>query len=1069
MTAYKRFIAALSAAAILTTSVGVTSFAKDGVADGPLVEIVPVEPDPGEITEEAEPSTESTRETAEASTEETAESTEETAEATDETAESTEETAEGIDYSAYLKDEPIPVYPSLDDGSEYVPNYMPEYAETLDRGNASSSYYNLAKEGRVSDVRNQNPWGTCWAHAALASAESNMITKGYANTTVDYSEAHLAWFGTGPGPSSTSDPLYGDSRGSDSMTAADAYDAGGLWYDSIGALSRWSGAELESVVPYSVALSSKAPAESTRYDSYATLVNATVYDDSDVAGIKNCLVNNGAMQVSYLHSNSYYNSSTSAYYCNQSGTNHAVTLVGWDDNYAVSNFRSDCRPSSKGAWIIKNSWGSGWGDDGYFYISYEDASITKFVSYEMEKKGTYNKLYQYDGSLGMSTSGNYIYFDGYKYMSNSTSANVFTATASDPLSAVGFYTTAADVQYKVTVFTGVSSTPNTGKVAYTTSGTMARAGYHTVKVSGVNLTKGQKFAVAVTLYGYATHCYDKYNGQSGISYKCSSTSPESATSWTDTKSSYGSSPCIKAYTKAAAVVKPANVKATAVVNGAKITWNAVSGATKYKVVLKNAAGTIVSRDGVTGTSYTWGGLVGGAQYSFTVTAYVNNAWTAFGDWSTVNAAVAAPTNVKATSTNGNVNITWTAVANTTKYKVVLKNAAGTIVSRDGVTGTSYTWTGLTTGATYNFCVMAYNNGVWSAISNWSQVTVAASKPANVKATAVVNGAKITWNAVSGATKYKVVLKNAAGTIVSRDGVTGTSYTWGGLVGGAQYSFTVTAYVNNAWTAFGDWSTVNAAVAAPTNVKATSTNGNVNITWTAVANTTKYKVVLKNSAGTIVSRDGVTGTSYTWTGLTAGASYGFCVMAYNNGVWSAISNWSQTTVIAPKPANVKATAVVNGAKITWNAVSGATKYKVVLKNAAGTIVSRDGVTGTSYTWGGLVGGAQYSFTVTAYVNNSWSAFGDWSTVKTAVATPVMTSAASTKSGTATIKWNSVSGATKYKVVLRNALGTIVSRDNVTATTYDWTGLVTGATYDFTVIAYNNGVWSAFGSWRSVKIS
>ena len=82
---------------------------------------------------------------------------------------------------------------------------------------------------------------------------------------------------------------------------------------------------------------------------------------------------------------------------------------------------------------------------------------------------------------------------------------------------------------------------------------------------------------------------------------------------------------------------------------------------------------------------------------------------------------------------------------------------------------------------------------------------------------------------------------------------------------------------------------------------------------------------------------------------------------------------------------------------------------------------------------------------------------------------MTSAASTKSGTATIKWNSVSGATKYKVVLRNALGTIVSRDNVTATTYDWTGLVTGATYDFTVIAYNNGVWSAFGSWRSVKIS
>lgn len=59
---------------------------------------------------------------------------------------------------------------------------------------------------------------------------------------------------------------------------------------------------------------------------------------------------------------------------------HAVTIIGWDDNYAVENFNSECRPSSKGAYIALNSWGSYWGENGIFYISYEDVLVESQMS-----------------------------------------------------------------------------------------------------------------------------------------------------------------------------------------------------------------------------------------------------------------------------------------------------------------------------------------------------------------------------------------------------------------------------------------------------------------------------------------------------------------------------------------------------------------------------------------------------------------------------------------------------------------------------------------------------------------
>lgn len=99
--------------------------------------------------------------------------------------------------------------------------------------------------------------------------------------------------------------------------------------------------------------------------------------------------------------------------------NHTVLLAGWDDNYPVSNFNEKNRPNAPGAWLIKGSWGKGFGDDGYYWISYEDVAFkiesAEAVFYDMEPAENYDKNYQYDGSV-------FAFFYHGKKM-----ANIFTA------------------------------------------------------------------------------------------------------------------------------------------------------------------------------------------------------------------------------------------------------------------------------------------------------------------------------------------------------------------------------------------------------------------------------------------------------------------------------------------------------------------------------------------------------------------------------------------------------------------------------------------------------------------
>lgn len=208
----------------------------------------------------------------------------------------------------------------------------------------------------------------------------------------------------------------------------------------------------------------------------------------------------GAVSVSYTAGDqtTYYNADTCAWYNPEpTSIDHAVLLVGWDDNFPRGSFND--MPEKDGAWLIRNSWGTGWGDDGYFWLSYEDKSLSFGNVYTLEPADNYTTNYQYDlgwgYSLGKVEEGQKTDFTGYE-------ANIFTAQGKEQLEAVSFYTTDVNTRYEVSVYTGCADdNPTSGTLSTATaSGTQPYAGYHTVELpKAVPLAAGEKFSVVVKL------------------------------------------------------------------------------------------------------------------------------------------------------------------------------------------------------------------------------------------------------------------------------------------------------------------------------------------------------------------------------------------------------------------------------------------------------------------------------------------------------------------------------------------------------------------------------------------
>lgn len=342
--------------------------------------------------------------------------------------------------------------------------------------------FDLRTVDGVTPVKDQGSCGSCWAFATYGSLESYLKYRQASHKSWDFSEADMNQY-----------------HGFD-LQECD----GGNFDMATAYLARWDGPVNSSDVPYPYAspLLQAAPGARVRKHLQHAwyLPERSTYTDN--TQVKNALMTYGAVSVAFYYGAAYYNETTSAYYYKGPigiGLNHAVTIVGWDDNYSRTNFTAGLRPPGDGAFIVKNSWGKEWGKDGYFYLSYYDKKLSSMVSYySAEGPGNYRREYEYD-PLGWTNSAGYS-------TTSAWFANVFNAAAGAAnIEAVSFYTPVPDSTYRIYIYKDVTgSNPKNGVLVKSIRGTITKAGYHTIKTfqspaSPPVVVPGAKFSVVVKL------------------------------------------------------------------------------------------------------------------------------------------------------------------------------------------------------------------------------------------------------------------------------------------------------------------------------------------------------------------------------------------------------------------------------------------------------------------------------------------------------------------------------------------------------------------------------------------
>lgn len=342
-------------------------------------------------------------------------------------------------------------------------------ADTAENINALPAKYDLRERMRISSIRNQGRYGTCWAFGALTAMESALLPE----STYLFSVDHMSM------------------SNSFSMTQFD----GGEYTMGMAYLAAWQGPVYEKDDPYGDGKSDDS------LEAVKHVQEMRIIASKDIAAIKNAVFKYGGVQTSLYSSiqsptssTAHYNSVTNSYcYIGTAKPNHEVVIIGWDDNYSKNNFSVSLE--GDGAFICQNSWGNEFGDNGVFYVSYYDTNIgTHNVVYtRIDEVDNYDNIYQSDlcgwvGKMGYEKESMY-------------GANVFTAESDEDVVAAAFYATAPDTEYKIYVVNNFEDEDSFKNKILMEEGTVEDAGYYTIDFkSPVSVKKGERYAIVVYVY-----------------------------------------------------------------------------------------------------------------------------------------------------------------------------------------------------------------------------------------------------------------------------------------------------------------------------------------------------------------------------------------------------------------------------------------------------------------------------------------------------------------------------------------------------------------------------------------
>ncbi len=340
----------------------------------------------------------------------------------------------------------------------------------LNEQRAKLAKYDPRTFGYMTKVKEQKDLGICWTFAGNAALESFLKRNGYGDYQL--SEEHMRWWGK--------DGVYdwdiADDEGSTNET-------------SVGYFTSWLGPKYEKDIPYNGSKTREEGAKKPQnYDS-APLADIQVLDVVNVArdkdSVKSAIVKYGAVTSGYYNSSEYVNYDETASYCPEAkGQNHAIVIVGWDDDYSRDNFNSSSKkPYRNGAWLVKNSWGDYNKEGGYFWISYEDKTILSFTdnySIARVQKRKNQKMYQHEYSLSSMLKDKVV-----------SAANRFDFGKYEALQGVMFATDSIGANYEVYFIPEENGKLNYNNRMYLKSGKVPFSGYLTVNIADFPLPEGQ--------------------------------------------------------------------------------------------------------------------------------------------------------------------------------------------------------------------------------------------------------------------------------------------------------------------------------------------------------------------------------------------------------------------------------------------------------------------------------------------------------------------------------------------------------------------------------------------------